>query len=47
MRATIKGVRDMIRDLKLAVAMVAKYEPLLESDVELEWIKLALEWFRS
>jgi NitT/TauT family transport system substrate-binding protein len=42
-RATIKGVRDMVRDPKLAVAMVAKYEPLLESDVELERIKLALE----
>jgi NitT/TauT family transport system substrate-binding protein len=45
-RATIKGVRDMVRDPKLAVAMVAKYEPLLESDVELERIKLALECCR-
>lgn len=33
----------MARDRKLAVAMVAKYEPLLKSDVELERIKLALE----
>jgi NitT/TauT family transport system substrate-binding protein len=33
----------MARDRKLAVAMMAKYEPLLESDVELERIKLALE----
>jgi NitT/TauT family transport system substrate-binding protein len=41
-RATIKGVKDMVRDPKLAVAMVAKYEPLLDSDVELERIKLAL-----
>jgi len=42
-RATIKGVRDMVRDPKMAVAMAVKYQPLLKSDVELERLKLALE----
>jgi NitT/TauT family transport system substrate-binding protein len=42
-RATIKGVKDMIRDPKLAVAMVAKSQPLLNTEVELERLQLALE----
>jgi len=41
-RATIKGVKDMIRDPQLAVDMVAKAEPLLKKDIELERLKLAL-----
>jgi NitT/TauT family transport system substrate-binding protein len=42
-RATIKGVKDMVRDPKLAVDMAAKYEPLLDLNVEFERIELALK----
>jgi len=41
-RATIKGVKDMIQDPQMAVDMVAKAEPLLKKDIELERLKLAL-----
>lgn len=41
-RATIKGVKDMIHDPKMAVDMVAKAQPLLKKDIELERLKLAL-----
>jgi NitT/TauT family transport system substrate-binding protein len=42
LRATIKGVKDMIHDPETAVEMVAKAEPLLKKDIELERLKLAL-----
>lgn len=42
LRATIKGVKDMIRDPEMAVEMVTKAEPLLRKDIELERLKLAL-----
>ena len=42
-RATIKGVMDMIHDPEMAVEMVAKAEPLLKKDIELERLKLALK----
>jgi NitT/TauT family transport system substrate-binding protein len=42
LRATIKGVKDMIHDPEMAVEMVAKAEPLLKKDIELERLKLAL-----
>lgn len=42
-RATIKGVKDMVRDPVRAVEMVAKAEPLLKKDIELERLKLALK----
>ncbi|HVY57887.1 MAG TPA: ABC transporter substrate-binding protein [Xanthobacteraceae bacterium] len=42
-RATIKGAKDMIHDPQLAVDMVAKAEPLLNKELELERLKLALE----
>lgn len=41
-RATIKGVKDMIRDPQMAVEMVAKAQPLLNKDIEVERLKLAL-----
>ncbi|HEU4660935.1 MAG TPA: ABC transporter substrate-binding protein [Pseudolabrys sp.] len=41
-RATIKGVKDMIHDPKMAVEMVARAQPLLKKDIELERLKLAL-----
>jgi len=40
--ATIKGVKDMIGDPKMAVDMVAKAQPLMNKDIELERLKLAL-----
>jgi NitT/TauT family transport system substrate-binding protein len=42
LRATIRGVKDMIHDPETAVEMVAKAEPLLKKDIELERLKLAL-----
>lgn len=42
-RATIKGVKDMVHDPEMAVEMVAKAEPLLKKDIELERLKLALK----
>ena len=41
-RATIKGVRDMVRDPELAVEMALKFEPLLNPEVERERLRLAL-----
>ncbi len=42
-RATIKGVRDMVRDPELAVQMAVKYEPLLNPDIERERLELAMQ----
>jgi NitT/TauT family transport system substrate-binding protein len=42
-RATIKGAKEMINNPQLAVDMVARAEPLLKKDLELERLKLALE----
>ena len=41
-RATIKGVQDMVRDPELAVAMALKFEPLLNPAIERERLRLAL-----
>jgi NitT/TauT family transport system substrate-binding protein len=41
-RATIKGVRDMVRDPDLAVQMAVKFEPLLNPDIERERLKFAM-----
>lgn len=42
-RATIKGVRDMIKDPEMAVQMTLKYEPLLNAGIERDRLKLAME----
>jgi NitT/TauT family transport system substrate-binding protein len=41
-RATIKGVRDMVADPELAVQMTVKFEPLLNADIERDRLKLAM-----
>lgn len=43
LRATIKGVRDMIRDPEEAVQATLKFQPLLNADIERERLKLALK----
>jgi NitT/TauT family transport system substrate-binding protein len=43
LRATIKGVKEMILEPEMAVEMVTKAEPLLQKDIELERLKLALK----
>ncbi len=40
-RATIKGVADLVRDPNLAVEMTLKYEPLLNAEIERDRLKLA------
>ncbi len=42
-RATIKGVKDMVKDPELAVKMTLQYEPLLKGDIERDRLKLAME----
>jgi len=42
LRATIKGVKEMILEPEMAVEMVTKAEPLLQKDIELARLKLAL-----
>ena len=42
-RATIKGVQDMVRDPEMAVQMTLKYEPLLDANIERDRLKLAME----
>ena len=42
-RATIKGVQDMVKDPEEAVQMTLKYEPLLNADIERDRLKLAME----
>jgi NitT/TauT family transport system substrate-binding protein len=42
-RATIKGVRDMVHDPAMAIQMTLKFEPLLNAEVERERLKLAME----
>src|SRR6185503_2877296 len=42
-RATIKGVQDMVRDPEMAVQMTLKYEPLLDASIERDRLKLAME----
>lgn len=42
-RATIKGVRDMVKDPQMAVQMTLKYEPLLNASIERDRLKLAME----
>jgi NitT/TauT family transport system substrate-binding protein len=41
-RATIKGVHDMVADPELAVQMTVKFEPLLNADIERDRLKLAM-----
>lgn len=42
-RATIKGLKDMIQDPELAVKMVLKFEPMLNPDIERNRLKLGLQ----
>jgi NitT/TauT family transport system substrate-binding protein len=41
-RATMRGVRDMVADPAEAVQMALKFEPLLDADIERERLKLAM-----
>jgi NitT/TauT family transport system substrate-binding protein len=41
-RATVKGVRDMVQEPELAVQMALKYESLLNGDIERERLRLAM-----
>ena len=41
-RATMKGVQDMVKDPEMAVQMMLKYEPLLNADIERDRLKLAM-----
>ena len=41
-RATMKGVQDMVKDPEMAVQMALKYEPLLNADIERDRLKLAM-----
>jgi NitT/TauT family transport system substrate-binding protein len=43
MRATMKGVQDMVRDPEMAVQMTLKYESLLSADIERDRLKYALQ----
>ena len=43
MRATIKGVQDMVKDPDMAVQMTLKYEPLLNADIERDRLKYAMQ----
>ncbi|HEU4660931.1 MAG TPA: ABC transporter substrate-binding protein [Pseudolabrys sp.] len=42
-RATLKGVRDMVKDPEEAVKMTLKFEPLLNPNIERDRLKLAME----
>jgi NitT/TauT family transport system substrate-binding protein len=42
-RASIKGVRDMVANPEEAVQMTLKYEPLLNAGIERDRLKLAME----
>ncbi len=42
-RATIKGVRDMVKNPEEAVQMTLKFEPLLNANIERDRLKLAME----
>jgi NitT/TauT family transport system substrate-binding protein len=42
LRATLKGVKDMISDPKMAIEMLVRYEPLVNPQIEAERLKLAL-----
>ena len=42
-RATIKGVQDMVKDPEMAVQMTLKYEPLLDANIERDRLELAME----
>lgn len=42
-RATIKGVKDMVKDPEMAVKMTLKYEPLLNANIERDRLKLAMD----
>jgi NitT/TauT family transport system substrate-binding protein len=42
-RATIKGVRDMVKDPEAAVQMTLKYEPLLNAEIERDRLKFAMQ----
>jgi NitT/TauT family transport system substrate-binding protein len=41
-RATIKGIAALVRDPDLAVEMTLKYEPLLNSDIERDRLRMAM-----
>jgi NitT/TauT family transport system substrate-binding protein len=41
-RATFKGVRDMVRDPEEAVRMTTQFEPLLNADIERDRLRLAM-----
>lgn len=42
-RATMKGVQDMVKDPEMAVQMTLKYEPLLNADIERDRLKYAMQ----
>lgn len=42
-RASIKGVQDMVKDPELAVQMTLKYESLLNADIERDRLALAMK----
>ena len=42
LRATMKGVRDMIKDQDQAVKMTLQFEPLLNADIERDRLRLAM-----
>ena len=41
LRATIKGVADLVRDPDLAIKMALQYEPLLNAEIERDRLRLA------
>jgi NitT/TauT family transport system substrate-binding protein len=43
LRATVRGLKDMVRDPELAVKAAIAYEPLLNSDVERDRLRVALD----
>jgi NitT/TauT family transport system substrate-binding protein len=42
-RATLRGLKEMVRDPELAVAAAVAYEPLLDPDIERERLRVAME----
>jgi len=43
LRATVKGMKDMVRDPELAVSAAVGYEPLLNADIERDRLRAALD----
>lgn len=42
LRATLKGLKEMVRDPELAVKAAVAYEPLLDTDIERERLRVAM-----